>query len=860
MPKNFKRSGIAQLPALLIIAAAALVPIVAIIINQQRAINLPPEASGDWCQPLPRDTLLGGICTAENSTVCDPDGKERKCKKGAGGDTLYWYATSNCCGLPSSTPTKTPTRTPTPPRVVCILDAKLCPDGSYVSRVPPACEFAPCPTSNATYTVTVVKPNGGNTLTVGQNQTIEWTFSQSNSTFTPPYITQLVVLYNKTTGGTGSWTIKRILKDEAGATKSGTNTYTWPVSVPVTNAKVDGFKIAVYVEGPPGSNLNYLDTDESNNFFTIPNNVACIQDAKLCPDGSYVSRVPPACEFAPCKNTCTRDSDCGCALDVDSGECAIENVQYLTGRCTIPDFCTNIAGWPVGCVSGKCDYKSPVTTPSCTVSMSPTTASLNIGQSTTLTANVTLTDGATAVNKVTFSIGSGSTSQVTFDPTIDTSSPYRTTVTAKLYGGLTTNISAHAEVKNAAGTIGGCFASPQTKITVNNITPTRTRTPTKSPTKTPTRTRTPTSGANPTRTRTPTKTRTPTPGSATRTRTPTPPTNRTPTPQLSPTVIGDPECILVRGGSCRASCLTNETQIVAGCFPQTVCCVPSGAPSPTPPPPPVGGFTINIGTKDSLTINIGTGPTPTTGEPTPTSTEPTPIEPTITPGGPTDVPTPTVIAPTVDPSQPNVRFGVSLFGAENTPEIRVRVKVDDLAIKLTPVPGKSTFVCQDPGDGQFFLEDIPMIADGSGVYHPKPGGQFSIRSQGSESEGTVSQDGWVPFTGISSGRTYALSIKGPLHRNVKMETSTLLSTGTPASQDFDWSSSPLEPGDLQDPNTGGNQDCVVNSIDLSLIESRIAETDNASLIVADVNYDNVVNGNDVAKVVNTLSTKPDDDN
>lgn len=29
--------------------------------------------------------------------------------------------------------------------VACTLDAKQCPDGSYVSRVPPSCEFAACP-------------------------------------------------------------------------------------------------------------------------------------------------------------------------------------------------------------------------------------------------------------------------------------------------------------------------------------------------------------------------------------------------------------------------------------------------------------------------------------------------------------------------------------------------------------------------------------------------------------------------------------------------------------------------------------------------------------------------------------------
>lgn len=29
--------------------------------------------------------------------------------------------------------------------VACTMDAKQCPDGSYVGRVGPNCEFAPCP-------------------------------------------------------------------------------------------------------------------------------------------------------------------------------------------------------------------------------------------------------------------------------------------------------------------------------------------------------------------------------------------------------------------------------------------------------------------------------------------------------------------------------------------------------------------------------------------------------------------------------------------------------------------------------------------------------------------------------------------
>lgn len=29
--------------------------------------------------------------------------------------------------------------------VFCTMDAKVCPDGSSVGRIPPSCEFAPCP-------------------------------------------------------------------------------------------------------------------------------------------------------------------------------------------------------------------------------------------------------------------------------------------------------------------------------------------------------------------------------------------------------------------------------------------------------------------------------------------------------------------------------------------------------------------------------------------------------------------------------------------------------------------------------------------------------------------------------------------
>jgi hypothetical protein len=34
-------------------------------------------------------------------------------------------------------------------RVACTMDARQCPDGSFVGRIPPSCEFAPCPDGGA---------------------------------------------------------------------------------------------------------------------------------------------------------------------------------------------------------------------------------------------------------------------------------------------------------------------------------------------------------------------------------------------------------------------------------------------------------------------------------------------------------------------------------------------------------------------------------------------------------------------------------------------------------------------------------------------------------------------------------------
>jgi hypothetical protein len=42
------------------------------------------------------------------------------------------------------------TPSPSPSQRACTEEARLCPDGSYVGRMGPNCEFAPCPTSQLT--------------------------------------------------------------------------------------------------------------------------------------------------------------------------------------------------------------------------------------------------------------------------------------------------------------------------------------------------------------------------------------------------------------------------------------------------------------------------------------------------------------------------------------------------------------------------------------------------------------------------------------------------------------------------------------------------------------------------------------
>ncbi|MDD4989237.1 MAG: hypothetical protein PHV42_02325 [Candidatus Pacebacteria bacterium] len=67
--------------------------------------------------------------------------------------TFGYYALTQTPPLPLPTFSSSPSPTTSPVSsggVVCSLIAKLCPDGSYVARVPPTCEFAKCPGASPT--------------------------------------------------------------------------------------------------------------------------------------------------------------------------------------------------------------------------------------------------------------------------------------------------------------------------------------------------------------------------------------------------------------------------------------------------------------------------------------------------------------------------------------------------------------------------------------------------------------------------------------------------------------------------------------------------------------------------------------
>ncbi|MFA6552157.1 MAG: PKD domain-containing protein [Candidatus Paceibacterota bacterium] len=100
------------------------------------------------------------------SCQTDNDCKEMVC---VGGGFAHEQCVNNKCYISDEVKNKCGNGT----AVACTTDAKQCPDGSYVGRVAPSCNFKECPESIKNR-ITVLSPNGGEAWQTGTTQTIKW--------------------------------------------------------------------------------------------------------------------------------------------------------------------------------------------------------------------------------------------------------------------------------------------------------------------------------------------------------------------------------------------------------------------------------------------------------------------------------------------------------------------------------------------------------------------------------------------------------------------------------------------------------------------------------------------------------------
>ena len=96
--------------------------------------------------------------------------------------------------------------------LVCPTDIKICSNGSYVVRSDSNCEFKACP-ATITPSITVISPNGGEKLVIGQNYTFHWLNNNAPSNVTLRLQsldrkTQIIMANQIPNTGSYNWTIR----------------------------------------------------------------------------------------------------------------------------------------------------------------------------------------------------------------------------------------------------------------------------------------------------------------------------------------------------------------------------------------------------------------------------------------------------------------------------------------------------------------------------------------------------------------------------------------------------------------------------------------------------------------------------
>ena len=88
------------------------------------------------------------------------------------------------------------------------------------------------------------------------------------------------------------------------------------------------------------------------------NPTGCTEDARVCPDGSVVVRDPNNnCEFDPCPEECSTDSDCGtggCSSQICSTK---ENAEDIITTCEYKEEYDCLQKTSCSCIEGKCGFE-----------------------------------------------------------------------------------------------------------------------------------------------------------------------------------------------------------------------------------------------------------------------------------------------------------------------------------------------------------------------------------------------------------------------------------------------------------------------------------------------------------------------
>jgi hypothetical protein len=193
--------------------------------------------------------------------------------------------------------------------VACTTEAKICPDGSAVGRTGPNCEFTPCgeePEPATDDFIVIDSPLPGVTITspvtVYGKARGNWFFEGS--------FPIVIVNWDGLIIGQGIATAQGEWMTTEFVPFVGSISYTFDPKTPYNRGTIifkkdnpsglpenDDAREIPILFGGTDAGMEYPIPDEPA---VPPGDIACTMDAKRCPDGSFVGRVPPSCAFAPC--------------------------------------------------------------------------------------------------------------------------------------------------------------------------------------------------------------------------------------------------------------------------------------------------------------------------------------------------------------------------------------------------------------------------------------------------------------------------------------------------------------------------------------------------------------------------------